>query len=487
MRLTAISCSFVLAASLTGTLRADDQNKQLYADLVAPVLSAKCVSCHGEDKQKGKLRVDTVAFIMEGEAVVAGKPDESTLLERVYLPLDDDDHMPPEDKDQLTKQETALLAFWVKAGAKEKGTVAEAKPDKDAAAAIAHVAANIPKASAVAKADAPKIDPAKEKLILETIGRIEDSGASLMAIAQNTPELRYSALNITKDFKDDNLAALKPIADQVKWMDLARTGVTDKGLANLTGMKNLTRLHLENTAVTDAGLDSLKGLANLEYLNLYGTKVTDAGVAKLAGLTKLKKVFVWQSKVTDAGAKKLAAAIPGIEVNTGWKASAVEPVLLAAATPKPAAKPAPATPAPKPAAKPAPKPTTPTPAAKPAPKTPAPKPAAKPAPATPAPKPAPKPAPTTPAPKPAAKPAPTAPAPANATFAKALAELKATSDKTSKEAAASKAAFDAAIKTVADATKKAEALKAKSENAAKVAAETKAALTQLEKAAAAKK
>ncbi|HRQ90957.1 MAG TPA: ribonuclease inhibitor, partial [Bacteroidia bacterium] len=107
------------------------------------------------------------------------------------------------------------------------------------------------------------------------------------------------------------------------------------------------RLHLENTGITDAGLDALKGLERLEYLNLYGTQVSDAGLQKLAGLKNLKKLFVWQTKATDAGAAKLAAAIPGIDINTGWKEPQVQPATLAANTPAPAA------PAPAPSAKPA--------------------------------------------------------------------------------------------------------------------------------------
>jgi hypothetical protein len=466
---------------------ADHHNKKLFPELVAPILSAKCVGCHGDEKQKGKLRLDSIEAIMkggsEGETVIAGKVDESSLLQRVYLPLDDDEHMPPEGKDQLTAQETAVLAFWVASGAKPDATIADLKPDEKTNAAIAHVLGNLPQAeSTVAKADQMKLTPEQEKTIADTIGNVEKSGASLMAIAQDTPELRFSALNVAKEFSDDGLTALKPVSGQLKWVDLARTKVTDKGLAHLAGMKEITRLHLENTAVTDAGLDHLKGLTNLEYLNLYGTQVTDAGIMKLAGLKKLKKIFLWQSKVTEAGAGKFAAAIPGLDANTGWKASKVEPVALAANTK--AAPAAPATPAP---AKPTPAPTKP-----------APKPEPKPAPAKPATTPAPKPAPakpaTTPAPKPAApaKPAATpAPKPAapaiDPMFDKALAELKNAADQSAKQAAAAKASLDASIQAVAEATKKAEALKAQSEKAAKVAAETKAALDQLMKAVEASK
>ncbi|NLT71743.1 MAG: hypothetical protein GXX91_13785 [Verrucomicrobiaceae bacterium] len=493
----------VLALSLltTSPTFADAMKSQLYEDLVAPILAAKCAGCHGEKRPKGKLRVDSLEALLkggnEGSSVIAGKVDESPLLQRVYLPLDDDEHMPPEDKDQLTPEETAVLAFWITSGAKGSGTVAEFKPDAKATAALTHVLGNLPEApEKVAKADAPKADPAMDKLVAETIGSVEKIGASLMPIAQNTPELRFSALNVSKEFSDDQLAVLKPISARVKWIDLARTKVGDKGLVHLAGMNNLTRLHLENTAVTDAGLDSLKGLTNLEYLNLYGTKITDAGLQKLAPLKKLKKLFIWQTKATDAGATKLAAAIPGIDINTGWKAPKAEPVVLAANTKtaapaKPEAKPAPAkpaakpaTPPAKPAAKPAAKPTPTKAETKPAPAKPAAKPT--PAPAKPAAKPTPAKPETKPAPaKPAAKPtpAPAKPAPAaDPMFAKAVTEVQSAADEAAKRAAQAKADFAAAIKTVEEATKRAEALKASSEKASAVAAEAKAALDQLKKA-----
>lgn len=445
MRLSIPALLAAFAALPLTNANADHHNKKLYPEIVQPILTAKCAGCHGEDKQKGKLRVDTFAELMkggsEGESVVAGKVNDSSLLQRVYLPLDDDEHMPPEGKDQLTAQETAVIAFWIQSGAKADATIGSLKPDEKANAAIANVIGNLPKAEAkVAEADKMKLTPEQEKTIATTIGNVEKSGASLMAIAQDTPELRFSALNVAKEFSDDGLAVLKPVAGQLKWVDLARTQVTDKGLAHLAGMKGITRLHLENTKVTDAGLDHIKGLADLEYLNLYGTQVTDAGIMKLAGLKKLKKIFLWQSKVTEGGATKLAATIPGLDANTGWKASKVEPVTLAANTSKPAAPAAPTAPA-KPAAKP-----------------------------------------TTPAPKPAAKPAPK-PVPAiDPMFDKALAELKGAADASAKKATDAKEQLDAAIQAVSEATKKAEALKSDHEKASKVAAETKAALAQLQKA-----
>ena len=45
---------------------ADVQEAEVYADLVQPLLQAKCYSCHGSNKQKGGLRMDDTLNLMEG-------------------------------------------------------------------------------------------------------------------------------------------------------------------------------------------------------------------------------------------------------------------------------------------------------------------------------------------------------------------------------------------------------------------------------------
>ena len=57
---------------------------------------------------------------------------------------------------------------------------------------------------------------------------------------------------------------------------------------------------------------------NLTYLNLYGTAVSDAGLGQLAGLKNLRNLYVWQTKVTDEGIQKLKQALPGVDINKGW-------------------------------------------------------------------------------------------------------------------------------------------------------------------------
>ena len=62
----------------------------------------------------------------------------------------------------------------------------------------------------------------------------------------------------------------------------------------------------------------MKNLASLEYLNLYGTQVTDAGLGELEGLKNLRAIYLWQTKVTPEGVESLKKALPQCEINTGW-------------------------------------------------------------------------------------------------------------------------------------------------------------------------
>ena len=92
-----------------------------YEGSIAPFMERYCVSCHGEEKQKGDLALHTHAWLVEGseftQPVVPGDSANSPLLERMLAPLDDDDHMPPPSKPQPTPEELEEIQRWIAAGA----------------------------------------------------------------------------------------------------------------------------------------------------------------------------------------------------------------------------------------------------------------------------------------------------------------------------------------------------------------------------------
>ncbi|MEZ0385735.1 MAG: PSD1 and planctomycete cytochrome C domain-containing protein, partial [Verrucomicrobium sp.] len=85
---------------------------------IRPILSNRCFSCHGEEKQKGNLRLDDVSHILSGgdsgAALVAGKPDESLIVQAIRY-TKEDFQMPPKEK--LPDEEIAKLEKWIKLGA----------------------------------------------------------------------------------------------------------------------------------------------------------------------------------------------------------------------------------------------------------------------------------------------------------------------------------------------------------------------------------
>lgn len=354
------------------------EERTVYDAVIAPLMAAKCNTCHGDKKQKGDLRLDTVtAMLKAGESgnasVVPGKSAESESIKRIELAPDDDDHMPPKDKDQFTADEIAVLKWWIDTGAKEDVKIKDAglAPDMKArviklasAAAVANgfvIAQDAPPAAPPAPAPAapapaappapvpaPQAAPAPAAAAPAPAAPAADDGKAaaiekelgitLLPVAQNDQSLTFNCVNVADKFGDAELGKLAPVADRLVDLNLSRSKVTDAGLATVAGMKNLKRLNLANTAVTDAGIDHLAGLAALEYLNLVGTKATDAALPKLEKSASLKKLYVWQTGVTKPAAEALHQKLPAIAINLGWDSEV-----------KTAQAPAPANPAPVPA------------------------------------------------------------------------------------------------------------------------------------------
>jgi hypothetical protein len=85
---------------------------------VRPLLVEHCYKCHADKKQRGNLRLDSRAAIVEGgdqgPAVVPGEPDRSLIVKAVRYD-DKDLKMPPSQK--LTREQIDVLAQWVRLGA----------------------------------------------------------------------------------------------------------------------------------------------------------------------------------------------------------------------------------------------------------------------------------------------------------------------------------------------------------------------------------
>ncbi len=103
----------------------DAEGVEFFEKHVRPLLAARCQSCHGAQKQKGNLRLDSRAGALKGgdssPAIVPGKPEESLLVDAIRY--GEMYQMPP--KSQLPAEEIATLVEWVRIGAPWGREVAE--------------------------------------------------------------------------------------------------------------------------------------------------------------------------------------------------------------------------------------------------------------------------------------------------------------------------------------------------------------------------
>ena len=97
---------------------ADERDATEYFEKqVRPLLASHCWKCHGQEKQKASLRLDSAAAIAtggdSGPVLVPGDPDHSPMVQAIRY--GDDPKMPPDGK--LSDAEIAVLTNWVRAGA----------------------------------------------------------------------------------------------------------------------------------------------------------------------------------------------------------------------------------------------------------------------------------------------------------------------------------------------------------------------------------
>lgn len=296
-----------------------DADPVVYTGIIHNILDAKCISCHGPDKQKSGLRLDSYEAMLDGgeeeEALVPGDLEKSALISFLHLPLEDDQHMPPEGKTPLTKEEIQILEWWVKSGAPETDHLSEVQVTAAIQTALDSLITpeererrEVAKREAIAAKKAADTQK-RANLASALISVNEKFPGSLSYISQESTDLAFTVVSYRKTFNDDDLNLLTDAADSVIEIDLGSSKVTDKGIAKLAKFKNLKILKLNGTSITNQGLAALSGLENLESINLHHTSITNVGLKALYGKSKLLKVYLWQTKVTDTGVKMLEKSL----------------------------------------------------------------------------------------------------------------------------------------------------------------------------------
>jgi len=102
--------------------KSDLTQQPVFGALVQPILQRHCSACHGPEKHKADLSMESYETLLkggkDGPVLIAGKAFDSPMIQRLLLPLKDEDHMPPDGKPQPTPAEITTLQWWIECGAR---------------------------------------------------------------------------------------------------------------------------------------------------------------------------------------------------------------------------------------------------------------------------------------------------------------------------------------------------------------------------------
>lgn len=220
--------------------------------------------------------------------------------------MDHEDHMPPKNKAQLTKQQISVLQWWVNSGADFNKKVSELKQPENIKPVLLALETGIvtPETELTDVPEEP-VNAADSTVIKKLFA----DGVMVMPVARNSNYL--SASFVTAAGKADTLIkSLEPLKKQLISLKLDESNINDSTLTNVSGLSNLRRLQLSNTAISDAGLAKLKNLKELGSLNLVGTKVTAKGIMQIKDLKALKYLYLYKTSITPAERDELKKSFP---------------------------------------------------------------------------------------------------------------------------------------------------------------------------------
>ncbi len=288
----------------------------LYEAVIQPILKQKCESCHNDQKTKGQLNMSSVAKILKGgkhgAIWKAGDAAHSHLVERMLLPLDAKEHMPPKGKAQLTADEQLILQAWIQEGASTD------KPLKSYGAGSEAVRL------------ARKMRVAGEALVLSSkeysfsaasedqIASVNTPFCSVYPMASDAPALQAD-FYVSKKFDVKTLENLSQVGEQIVGLNLSKMPVKDADLSLISKFPNLEKLILNFTEVRAEALGNLSVNKQLQSLAIAGIPLKYQEAKNLlAKIPSLREVFVWNTGLSTEDVSLLKKQFPKVRWEAGY-------------------------------------------------------------------------------------------------------------------------------------------------------------------------
>jgi len=297
----------------------------VYAGALQPILTAKCASCHNDQKTKGGLNMKSIELMLKGGETgamwVSGDPDKSLMIERMLLDMDDKNHMPPKGKAQLSSTEITLFKEWIKAGADPKKTYHSLAETDTLRKIVSRLIETSPK-----KIDAKTYDFSAASA--SSIEKLNSPFRRVIPLSANSPALSVKFF-LKEKFNINLLKECKEVGEQVVELSLSSMPVDDKVFQIISSFPNLEKLNLNTTTITGKGIKELAGLKKLEQLSLASTPIAMDDLLSILQMPSLRNVYLWNTKINESDIKTLKGRSPKIRWDMGAVIDKAEMLQLA--------------------------------------------------------------------------------------------------------------------------------------------------------------
>ncbi len=280
---------------------------------IAPILEQKCQGCHNPNKLKGELDMSSLAGLKKGgkhgPIWEARDPENSPLIQRAILPLEHEEHMPPEGKAQLTQEEFTLLQAWIASGADLNKPI-DTYPEGDS-----FIAQVLPILGQATESNKSGYD--FEFASLQTVEQLNTAFRSISLESPNSPAL-HAQLFVRQAYKPESLTDLLALKEQLTQLNLTNMPIQDEDMDILAQFTHLEKLILNGTDITGKDLRKLAVCANLSSLSLSNTKVDGQIYPALEKMGALKELFIWNTSIDSLEVSQWENELPQLDIHLGF-------------------------------------------------------------------------------------------------------------------------------------------------------------------------
>lgn len=286
------------------------KNPLVYEHVVNRILEEKCVKCHNPNKKKGELLMTDLAGLLKGgeggNTLIPGNPEESEMIRRLYLPIEDEEHMPPEGERPLADNEVRILEQWIALGASDTLQLNHLENSQPLAVLIKEMM----------EPDPMEKWTALPKVADSTLRNLASDYLTITRLAGATDALKVNVY-MPPQYDAQMLLDLAPVNRNIVELDLSGLPIGEKELAFAANCPNLEWLEIDRTPITDVEADTLRSLSKLHLLKVYETNIGDQSISLFKEWKNLKSLYIWGTQVSESALEELKSKNPDVVIENG--------------------------------------------------------------------------------------------------------------------------------------------------------------------------